>query len=130
MKGLDGIGRAILVYGIVLTRVSFDFYSIAPYMDEIFHVPQALAYCQGNLHTWDDKITTYPGLYIVSAITHWLSLQFCSAGSLRFTNVIFACALFPLLIKCRQQVEQSPGYILNLLFSKLPRSFLTIARLF
>ncbi|CBN77379.1 Alpha-1,2-glucosyltransferase ALG10-A, family GT59 [Ectocarpus siliculosus] len=31
--------------------------------DEIFHVPQAQAYCQGDYGTWDPKITTPPGLY-------------------------------------------------------------------
>ena len=33
-----------------------------PYMDEIFHVPQAMAYCKGDFSDWDDKITTPPGL--------------------------------------------------------------------
>ncbi|CAN0525123.1 unnamed protein product, partial [Ectocarpus sp. 12 AP-2014] len=31
--------------------------------DEIFHVPQAQAYCQGDYGRWDPKITTPPGLY-------------------------------------------------------------------
>jgi hypothetical protein len=34
-----------------------------PYIDEIFHVPQAQAYCAGNFSYWNDKITTPPGLY-------------------------------------------------------------------
>jgi len=33
-------------------------------MDEIFHVPQAVKYCQGRFREWDDKITTLPGLYL------------------------------------------------------------------
>ncbi|KAF9399003.1 hypothetical protein BGX21_006942 [Mortierella sp. AD011] len=34
-----------------------------PYMDEIFHIPQAQRYCEGDFWTWDPKLTTPPGLY-------------------------------------------------------------------
>ena len=37
-----------------------------PYMDEIFHIPQAQHYCAGNFTHWDNKITTLPGLYLFS----------------------------------------------------------------
>ena len=37
-----------------------------PYMDEIFHVPQAQHYCRGDFLTWDPMITTPPGLYYIS----------------------------------------------------------------
>lgn len=30
--------------------------------DEIFHIPQAQAYCSGDFHIWDPKLTTPPGL--------------------------------------------------------------------
>lgn len=33
-----------------------------PYLDEIFHIPQAQKYCDSNWLAWDDKITTPPGL--------------------------------------------------------------------
>lgn len=33
-----------------------------PYLDEIFHIPQAQQYCDGHWSAWDDKITTPPGL--------------------------------------------------------------------
>lgn len=33
-----------------------------PYLDEIFHIPQAQKYCQGRYDEWDDKLTTPPGL--------------------------------------------------------------------
>ncbi|ODV89184.1 glycosyltransferase family 59 protein [Tortispora caseinolytica NRRL Y-17796] len=36
-----------------------------PYLDEIFHVPQAQRYVSGD-YTWDPKITTPPGLYILT----------------------------------------------------------------
>ena len=37
-----------------------------PYLDEVFHIPQAQAYWAGSWKTWDPKITTPPGLYIHS----------------------------------------------------------------
>lgn len=39
-----------------------------PYLDEVFHVPQAHAYWAGNWTQWDAKITTPPGLYLFSAM--------------------------------------------------------------
>eukprot|EP00889_Picochlorum_renovo_P001033 jgi/Picre1/28063/NNA_001022.t1 len=40
------------------------------YMDEIFHIPQAQKYCKGDVWSWDSKITTFPGLYALSALAH------------------------------------------------------------
>jgi len=38
-----------------------------PYMDEIFHLRQTQSYCvYGNWSHWDPKITTLPGLYVLS----------------------------------------------------------------
>jgi alpha-1,2-glucosyltransferase len=39
-----------------------------PFMDEIFHVRQALQYFKGNWTEWDPMITTPPGLYILSVM--------------------------------------------------------------
>jgi alpha-1,2-glucosyltransferase len=40
--------------------------------DEPFHVPQVQAYCRGEWDVWDPKITTPPGLYVLtcSFLTH------------------------------------------------------------
>lgn len=38
--------------------------------DEVFHIPQAQAYCEGKFGIWDDKITTPPGLYVFCSLTH------------------------------------------------------------
>ncbi|KAI9893311.1 MAG: glucosyltransferase [Vezdaea aestivalis] len=37
-----------------------------PYLDEVFHIRQAQAYLARQWHVWDPKITTPPGLYILS----------------------------------------------------------------
>ncbi|EWC46309.1 hypothetical protein DRE_04480 [Drechslerella stenobrocha 248] len=39
-----------------------------PYLDEVFHIPQAQRYCMMHFKHWDDKITTPPGLYLLSYI--------------------------------------------------------------
>ena len=42
---------------------AFNATVLTPYMDEPFHVGQTQAYCAGHWSAWDDKITTFPGLY-------------------------------------------------------------------
>ena len=74
-----------------------------PYMDEIFHIPQAQRYCAGNFTTWDPKITTLPGLYLFSVgllepahkISSFLGIQItkeelCSVTNLRSINLVMA----------------------------------------
>ncbi|XP_014678723.1 PREDICTED: putative Dol-P-Glc:Glc(2)Man(9)GlcNAc(2)-PP-Dol alpha-1,2-glucosyltransferase [Priapulus caudatus] len=69
-----------------------------PYMDEIFHIPQAQSYCEGNFTKWDPMITTLPGLYLVSVgllkplavLFKFHNLEFCTPFWLRSINVLFA----------------------------------------
>ncbi len=77
-----------------------------PYMDEVFHIPQAQAYCRrfprvGSV-PHDPKITTFPGVYLVSALASALrrvgmgiNLEDlggeCSVGFLRGVNAVLAC---------------------------------------
>lgn len=70
-----------------------------PYMDEIFHIEQAKAYCAGQWSRWNNLITTPPGLYIVPSLLHHASPKWftCSTDHLRWTNAALLCAL-PLLI--------------------------------
>ena len=58
----------VAVYAVVLGVVGDQLATQLPdpYMDEIFHVPQARRYCAGNFSEWDAKITTLPGLYLFS----------------------------------------------------------------
>jgi len=69
-----------------------------PYMDEIFHIPQARAYCAGNYTQWNPKITTLPGLYLFSVgllrPLHVLGnstgvfLDLCTVPALRSVNIL------------------------------------------
>lgn len=69
-----------------------------PYMDELFHIPQAQKYCQYNWTHYDPKITTPPGLYIISVFRIWLrdrvmfqrSELTCDTIDLRKTNHLMA----------------------------------------
>ncbi|KAK2858853.1 hypothetical protein Q5P01_003473 [Channa striata] len=76
-----------------------------PYMDEVFHVPQAQKYCQGKFNEWDPMITTLPGLYLISVgvikPVVWLAdltgAVVCSTAMLRFVNLLFNCGNLYLL---------------------------------
>ena len=82
-----------------------------PYMDEPFHLRQTQEYCAGRWDVWDEKITTFPGLYILGAavagairsLVAVLGLSAeaadsaCSLSSLRALNLLPA-ALAPWLI--------------------------------
>ncbi|KAF5265109.1 hypothetical protein FOXYS1_4088 [Fusarium oxysporum] len=83
-----------------------------PYLDEVFHIPQAQKYCQGRFQEWDDKITTPPGLYLLSLVTPGvirpsssISGYFCDVKSLRATNVVVLMILAFLVLKCRREIE-------------------------
>ncbi|TDH65270.1 hypothetical protein CCR75_000261 [Bremia lactucae] len=80
-----------------------------PYMDEIFHIPQAQKYCKGLYAEWDPKITTFPGLYIVSTLFAKAVLTFrignsCSVAVLRSINVFFAWGNIVLCVLLRRHV--------------------------
>ncbi|KAJ2843049.1 glucosyltransferase, partial [Coemansia brasiliensis] len=64
-----------------------------PYMDEIFHAPQAQKYCTGEFYEWDPKLTTPPGLYLVSLMLRLCGLS-CSVLNLRLVNWVLGLGLF------------------------------------
>ncbi|XP_067685168.1 dol-P-Glc:Glc(2)Man(9)GlcNAc(2)-PP-Dol alpha-1,2-glucosyltransferase-like [Haliotis asinina] len=85
--------------GLMLMKILNDVQG-KPYMDEIFHIPQAQQYCHGNLSEWDPMITTLPGLYLVSAgllvptsrLLQLPSATACSTLVLRGVNLLFMVA--------------------------------------
>lgn len=73
----------------VASKFVFDkvYDTIRIVIDELFHIPQGLAFCKHNFTYWDPKITTLPGLYLVS--TSFLGTYFkCNTYNLRFINLI------------------------------------------
>ncbi|PBC32667.1 Putative alpha-1,2-glucosyltransferase ALG10-B [Apis cerana cerana] len=61
---------------------------VQPYyfIDEIFHVSQTLQYCNNNFTQWNPKITTLPGLYLITTLI--LSpLKLCNIFYMRCINL-------------------------------------------
>ncbi|KAI1739489.1 DIE2/ALG10 family-domain-containing protein [Xylaria scruposa] len=78
-----------------------------PYLDEVFHIPQAQVYCEGRYYEWDDKITTPPGLYF-STIVFNRALGFpCSIYNLRAFNVVVVSCISVLVLICRAHLTQN-----------------------
>ncbi|KAI4757989.1 hypothetical protein E4T52_09857 [Aureobasidium sp. EXF-3400] len=68
-----------------------------PYLDEVFHVGQVQEYCRGNYWHWDPKITTPPGLYILSVLFYKITGR-CDLDALRFVNALSLFAIFFFLL--------------------------------
>ena len=71
-----------------------------PYLDEVFHVRQALTYWHGQWTTWDPKITTPPVLYLYSWLLNSLGWLFTGdfepdARILRLGNVLLLICILP-----------------------------------
>ncbi|KAI9906218.1 hypothetical protein PsorP6_004570 [Peronosclerospora sorghi] len=70
---------------------------------------------------WDPKITTFPGLYLVSMLyakaVSWLNIKdFCSVSVLRSVNVVFALGNVVLCVMLRRHVApHDPNALLNAL---------------
>lgn len=91
-------------------------------IDELFHIPQGLSYCRRNFVHWDPKITTLPGLYLVSAA--FLGTYFpCTTYNLRFINLLASCVnllLFASILKFVYTSKQSKIVIQALNLTLLP----------
>ncbi|KAF3255326.1 glucosyltransferase [Orbilia oligospora] len=59
---------ALLLSISVYTAIKVNSVVVDPYLDEVFHIPQAQRYCLMHFKDWDDKITTPPGLYLLSYV--------------------------------------------------------------
>lgn len=100
-------------------------------IDEQFHLRQGLAYCNGDFDTvsrcqkhhfhrtffiralhrprqWDPKITTFPGLYIVSTVLNY-PLATCSAWTMRLTSLLASVANVWLIYQIRRTVLHTSG---------------------
>ncbi|KAI8394183.1 alpha-2-glucosyltransferase Alg10 [Radiomyces spectabilis] len=92
-----------------------------PYMDEIFHIPQAQRYCLGDYATWDPKLTTPPGLYIIShglfLLGRVVGLNLCDVNSLRMVNLVFAVGLYPVIYGLLTQLHQTTSTLSRALYA-------------
>ncbi|XP_037037118.1 putative Dol-P-Glc:Glc(2)Man(9)GlcNAc(2)-PP-Dol alpha-1,2-glucosyltransferase isoform X1 [Bradysia coprophila] len=72
-------------------------------IDEEFHLRQGLNYCNGDFTVWDPKITTLPGLYIVSTLL-FLPFNLCNAFTLRLTSLLASIINVWFIYKIRKLV--------------------------
>ncbi|XP_053680989.1 putative Dol-P-Glc:Glc(2)Man(9)GlcNAc(2)-PP-Dol alpha-1,2-glucosyltransferase [Anopheles nili] len=70
-------------------------------IDEEFHLRQGRHYCQGRFEVWDPKITTFPGLYLISAVV-FSPFKACSVYHLRLTSLVAAIVNVVLIFKIRK----------------------------
>ncbi len=119
----------------------------SPYMDEVFHVPQTQAYCDGRWSEWHPKITTLPGLYVsavpfahavrtatvaatgnTTAATN--AQQLCSVSVLRSINVVYGVLCIPLYYALLRTLHPAARSLVTLLstlqLSLFPLSFFFI----
>ncbi|KAI8887649.1 glycosyltransferase family 59 protein [Backusella circina FSU 941] len=95
-----------------------------PYMDEIFHIPQAQQYCQGDYYTWDPKLTTPPGLYWISNLFNYITrYDVCTVNALRFTNILFAFGLYFVLDSLTRTLHKANSRIYTLSLVWFPIGF-------
>lgn len=72
----------------------------APYMDELFHIPQAERFCaalaawNSSLIQYNGAITTPPGPYLAPALLGILSPYFCTAAGMRCLSAVFIVLSF------------------------------------
>ncbi|XP_017247190.1 dol-P-Glc:Glc(2)Man(9)GlcNAc(2)-PP-Dol alpha-1,2-glucosyltransferase isoform X1 [Daucus carota subsp. sativus] len=108
-----------------------------PYMDEIFHVPQAQQYCKGNFTSWDPMITTPPGLYFLS-LAHVASFfpgmlciqavssffDACSTVALRSTNgvlaVICSIVVYEIISQLRPELNKRRATLYTVVLALYP----------
>lgn len=78
-------------------------YVTRPFIDEIFHLRQCQVYCKHDFFSWDNKITTPPGLYLLgtaySHILHAFGVRnSCGYDSLRSLNLLAGTVVLPLVL--------------------------------
>ncbi|KAM3076787.1 glucosyltransferase [Clarireedia jacksonii] len=76
----------------------------SPYLDEVFHIPQAQAYCRGDWLVWDPKLTTPPGLYVFTTLFAKLHLAACKVHILRFFNAVTLLLTLSYACDCRNLI--------------------------
>ncbi|XP_055639926.1 putative Dol-P-Glc:Glc(2)Man(9)GlcNAc(2)-PP-Dol alpha-1,2-glucosyltransferase [Toxorhynchites rutilus septentrionalis] len=72
-------------------------------IDEEFHLKQGKYYCHGQFDIWDGKITTLPGLYLISAFILG-PFGACSTYALRLISLVASIANVCFIFSIRRMV--------------------------
>ncbi|EDV97134.1 putative Dol-P-Glc:Glc(2)Man(9)GlcNAc(2)-PP-Dol alpha-1,2-glucosyltransferase [Drosophila grimshawi] len=76
-------------------------------IDEEFHIPQGMAFCRKQFDVWDNKITTFPGLYLLALVLH--PFNGCSVTGLRLLSLAGAGINILLMYKIRRRTLAGTG---------------------
>ncbi|KAI9558010.1 hypothetical protein GHT06_014763 [Daphnia sinensis] len=103
---------AVYAGGLLIISSHINEIQPTPYLDEIYHVPQAQEYCNGNFTYWDNRITTLPGLYLISVgaitpLSKWFGENFCETHHLRLTNVALSLSSFVVYVWLTKTIHQT-----------------------
>lgn len=87
----------------IISKIIFDkiYLTSKIIVDEEFHLPLGEAYCQYDFNKWDPKVTTFPGLYLLSTLVFG-NFRLCSTYWLRlisFLTSIVNILLYYLIFK-------------------------------
>ena len=77
---------------------------LLPSQDEPFHVPATQRYCAGDFATWDPKITTFPGLYVLGAAYAWAARLLMGWAGVTLVGCVWARALTGWAGACTRQL--------------------------
>lgn len=82
------LGITIATYFMASKRVFDLVYATSDVIiDELFHIPQGMQFCNRNLTYWDPKITTLPGLYMLTTVFPALFFN-CDTYHIRLLNLV------------------------------------------
>lgn len=113
---------ACLVLLISIVTVLINKEIDAPYMDEVFHVRQTQKYCDGKFKEWDPKITTFPGLYVISSVLgHFVGS--CELSVLRSINMFFLTACIPVFYRLSKLLDHKNPWSMAMACTLFPLHF-------
>ncbi|XP_013200359.1 putative Dol-P-Glc:Glc(2)Man(9)GlcNAc(2)-PP-Dol alpha-1,2-glucosyltransferase [Amyelois transitella] len=101
----------VLTIYLNISKYIFDkvYDTIQIVIDELFHIPQGIAYCERNFTYWDPKITTLPGLYLISSA--FIGQHFpCNTYNLRLVNLAASCINLMLFSSILKYVYGNTNY--------------------
>lgn len=97
---------AILVYAFLSKQIfNTVYYNSKIVIDELFHIPQGILYCNLNFTHWDNKITTLPGLYLISTAFTRIPILKCDDYNLRLTNLVASTFNIYLFWRISQRID-------------------------
>ena len=116
----------------ILFNIFNNIENIEKYMDEEFHLNQTLSYYNNKFNYWNNKLTTFPGTFLISSIFlklfYLLQIPINSNNSITivrmFTIIISTCSFILLgLFKKKNSTDNSLINNLRLLIGFFPINF-------